>query len=426
MATAVTITPDSAPVTITPDSSPEPSFVQKMSQAAKASNYGAGEFANPDHPAHTLLKLGINDIENGDYYKGAHTLLGAAAEFLRPTLPITIGAAPITSALAYGGGALSSKVGSGLALKAGATPDQAALAGDVAGLAGGAGIAKLSSLASNTGLAQRMYRSALKPSTVLPEAKVQNIVQTGLREGVPVSAGGAEKLGNLIDDINQQIAGKIQSSAAQGATVNKFAVASRLGGTAQRFATQVNPTADLNAISESGNEFLTNQPANIPVDQAQALKQGTYQQLKGKAYGELKSATIESQKALARGLKEELASQIPEIGDLNSRESQLIGLDGALERAVNRISNHQIIGIGTPIAAGAAKAVTGSSGMAAVAGLLKAVVDDPIIKSKLAIAMSRQGVPGSAINSRLAAYSAALAGTATAQPPDHQASGQQP
>jgi hypothetical protein len=42
-----------------------------------------------------------------------------------------------------------------------------------------------------------------------------------------------------------------------------------------------------------------------------------------KAYGELSSATKESQKALAREIKEELAAQFPEIAGLNAKEAKL-------------------------------------------------------------------------------------------------------
>ncbi len=413
------------PVEEAPSAKPEPGFASKIAAAAEKSHFGAGEFADPEHPAHTLLKLAMHDIENGEYSKGANGLLGAAAEFLKPTLPLTVAAAPISSALAFGGSALASK-GMQIGARAlGATPEQATLAGNIGGIAGGAGIGKLSSLAADTGLANRMYRSALKvPPSWMPAAKVEQVADTALREGIPVSPGGREKLGSLMDDLNTRIADRIQEGAGKGVTVSPQAVASRLGDVESRFATQVNPKADLAAIEASRKEFLASQPADIPATQAQALKQGTYQQLKSKAYGELKSADIESQKALARGLKEELARQIPEIGDLNARESQLIGLDKALERAVNRISNHQMFGIGTPLAAAGVKAATGSTGLAAVTGILRAVIDDPIIKSKLAIAMSRRGVPGAAINSRLGAYSAALAGAATAQPQTGPASGQ--
>jgi hypothetical protein len=70
----------------------------------------------------------------------------------------------------------------------------------------------------------------------------------------------------------------------------------------------------------------------------------------------------------ARGLKEELAVQFPELKQLNARGSQLFDLQPVLEKAVNRIGNHQLIGVGTPIVTGAAKALTGSSKLAAVTG----------------------------------------------------------
>jgi Fe-S cluster assembly scaffold protein SufB len=142
------------------------------------------------------------------------------------------------------------------------------------------------------------------------------------------------------------------------------------------------------------------------------MKQGTYQQLSAKAYGELKSASIESQKALARGLKEELANTFPELNDLNAQDSKLLDLRPVLEKAIQRESNHQLGGISTPITAGAAKAVTGSNTAAAVAAVLKAVVDNPNIKSRIAIALSKQGVTLPAANARIQAYSSALAASA--------------
>jgi len=257
-------------------------------------------------------------------------------------------------------------------------------------------------------LPERMYQSALKPSTTMNPGQVQNVVKTGLENSVPVSELGAEKLNGLITDLNKKIQAQVASNP--GATVNKFAVASRLSDTAKRFATQVNPEADAAAITESGNEFLRNQPGQIPATEAQALKQGTYQQLKGRAYGELKSATVESQKALARGIKEELNKQFPELADLNAKDSQLYQLDSALEKAVQRNSNHQLISFGTPAAAAAGGLATGTGAGAIAAAVLKKVIDDPIIKSKLAIALSkaRGGVTIPAAASRLAAYSNAL------------------
>lgn len=264
------------------------------------------------------------------------------------------------------------------------------------------------------------YESALKPSTTISAPQRANIVQTGLEKGIPVSKAGAEKIGDLIDQYNDEIKNTI-NSAGPDRTISPGKAAQNLASVRSKFATQVNPTADMNAIDASGNEFLNqfrSQPGgavrNMTASEAQAMKQGTYRVLAGK-YGEQGSAAVEAQKALARGLKEEIANQFPEITKLNADESNLLNLQPVLERAVNRISNHQLIGIGTPVAGAAAKAVTGSGPIGAAVATLKAVLDNPMVKSRLAIAVSKGGkIPYSQALARVGAYSAAL-GAATGQ-----------
>jgi hypothetical protein len=260
------------------------------------------------------------------------------------------------------------------------------------------------------GLPGKLYQSALKPSTTMPTSQVKSVIKTALDNSVPVSGEGVDKLGKLISDLSDKVTQQIQS-AKPGATVNAKNVASRLTDTAKRFSKQVNPSSDLAAIADSGKEFLDTQPANIPVADAQAIKQGTYTQLKGKAYGELKGATIEAQKSLARGIKEELETQFPEIKGLNAQQAKLIDLDGVLERAVRRIDNHQLFGLGTPAAAAAGYAATGTPAGAMASGIIKMVLDQPEVKSKLAIALNRVGKGGVLISpgvARVAAYSNAL------------------
>jgi hypothetical protein len=126
------------------------------------------------------------------------------------------------------------------------------------------------------------------------------LVKTGLQNEIPVSAAGLEKLGTLIDDVNAKIADTIKSDPSR--TISRNKVANRVTDVYGKFSNQVNPTSDLAAIADSATEFLNTQPKQIPAVEAQALKQGTYQQLRGK-YGELKNASVESQKALARGIK---------------------------------------------------------------------------------------------------------------------------
>lgn len=289
------------------------------------------------------------------------------------------------------------------------------------------------------------YESALKPSTTLSQADRAGIVQTGLQNAIPVSKAGLEKVGDLIDDYNSKIKAEINADPTRPIDPNK--VATRADIAKARFANQVNAQPDLNAIEASKQQFLSEQgaqpgkpaiapqptglldaqgrpmmtggtPATPPqpappmnAADAQTMKQGTYGVLRGK-FGEQGSASVEAQKALARGLKEEIATQFPEIGNLNAAESKLLDLQPVLERAVARASNHQLIGIGTPIAGAAAKAVTGSGTVGAVAGVMKGVLDNPVVKSRLAIAVSKGAkIPFSEALSRVQAYSTALGST---------------
>lgn len=77
---------------------------------------------------------------------------------------------------------------------------------------------------------------------------------------------------------------------------------------------------------------------------AQQLKQGTYRTLKGK-YGEVGSAATEAQKALARGLKEEVAGAVPAVAPLNARESALIDALAVAERRTMMDANKNPVGL---------------------------------------------------------------------------------
>lgn len=260
-------------------------------------------------------------------------------------------------------------------------------------------------------LPERLYQSALKPGPgSYSTSEVGSMVKTGLKNDIPVSAGGASKLDTLISNLSDRVKAQIQAGSQAGATVDPAAIAARADQAKGRFAVQVNPDADLAAIDASKQEFLKNNPSPIPVADAQNLKQGTYQQLKSRSYGELGSATKEAQKALARGIKEELEVQFPEIKGLNAQQSQMIGLSDALERAVRRIDNRQLISFGTPIAAVGGAALGG--GLGATAGIiLKQAIDDSFVKSKLAIALTRASsgqIALPAALARVAGYSDAL------------------
>lgn len=191
-----------------------------------------------------------------------------------------------------------------------------------------------------------LMQKALKPTaTMLKEygTTAPKLVKTLLDEGVGVTDAGLAKLQRLFEATNKEIADVVRGSTGQ---VEKRAVAARVLPTANKLAQQTNPTKDLKAVGDTVQEFMEHPVYSGPklsVQDAQRLKVGTYRQV-GKKYGEASSAEIETQKALARGLKEEIAAEVPEIAGLNAKDAaQMAALD-AVGRRVALSGNKDPVG----------------------------------------------------------------------------------
>jgi len=245
------------------------------------------------------------------------------------------------------GGAISGGVSAGMvnpeeaeagAVVGGVLPGAIQVAGKVGQVVGNA----VSSAAQNQ--ARKLMQSAIKPTIQqLKTGEADTAVQTLLDYGISPTKKGVEQLRQLIDAKNAEIAGEI---AGSGATVDKGAVLTRLNDVRNKFGAQVSPTSDLEAIQRVADDFAAhpNVPQSIPVTQAQELKQGTYKVLSNK-YGQLGSAETEAQKALARGLKEEIATQVPAVSALNAEESRLLKTLNVAERRALMDANKNPMGL---------------------------------------------------------------------------------
>lgn len=289
-----------------------------------------------------------------------------------------------------------------------------------------------------------LMKSALKPGVAdAPTlADVRQATSAALENQIPVSEAGAAKLSDLIADFGKKTQAVVDARTRQGARVDPNAVAARLNDVNTTSALPEKATA---AVEKARQAFLARKgvapagpptptglldangqpimrpgtPANpgnpIPLDVAQAEKQGSYQNAKN-SYGELSEAQVEAEKALARGYKEEIEAQAPELKALNAKESEFLALQPALERAVRRAGNQDVTDFKSLASGGAGMAAAGPAG--AVAGLTTRVLDFPGVKSRLAIAINkasqRTGTPltmsqstarAAAILSRIAAGS---------------------
>lgn len=182
--------------------------------------------------------------------------------------------------------------------------------------------------------ARSLMQSAVKPTLAdMQKGKAARAIETLLKEGINPTKGGVEKLRSMADDITPQIEKAIEGSTAR---ISKGAVADRLRATARNASDQVNPQSDIRAIENAWTEFMSHPQlagkADMSVQRAQAIKQGTYRAMGDKPYGELQGAATEAQKALARGLKEEISKAVPEVASLNARQSELINALKVSER----------------------------------------------------------------------------------------------
>lgn len=291
------------------------------------------------------------------------------------------------------------------------------------------------------------YESALKPPTTMSLADRAGIVKTGLENEIPIDPGGAEKIYDALEHLDNLV----EKEITPGAKIDPNAAAQYADQTKTRFEPQVNNGQDLAAIEAVKQQFLRERgakpgtPATPPqptglVDaqgrpimnagtpatppqpappmeatDAQKVKRGTYQILRNK-YGEQGNAEVEAQKDIARGLKDQIANRFPQLKDLNASMSKLLDLQGPLERAVARMRNQGFFKLGTAAVAGTVRAFGGSNKLAAVSAVLKQALDDPMVKSRLAISVSKASkIPIAAARAQVQAYATSLGTYAAAQ-----------
>lgn len=202
---------------------------------------------------------------------------------------------------------------------------------------------------------EKLMQSALKPTIKqLETGQANTAIQTLLKEDVnptltkTIFGKGIDTLQAKVDTLNSQIVDIIKNSKG---TVNKSQVVGYLDDLEKNALNNALPAGDLAAIQAARQEFLSHpllkNMEEIPVQLAQKLKTGTYKSLGEKAYGELKSSTVESGKTLARGLKDLIGKAEPGVLGLN-KESQVLydTLDVAERRALME-ANKDIAGLST-------------------------------------------------------------------------------
>lgn len=231
--------------------------------------------------------------------------------------------------------------------------------------------------------AERLYASALKPTQALLK-KAPDVVKTGLEERIRVSKGGLQKVGTIIEDIGEEIGRVIDQGAATGKTIAREKLLPYLDEMKEYFSNVVGGEQMIKEVDELGKRFVSELKKEIPIEEAQKLKQATQNFVK-KFYNREAPIKFEVQKQVARGLKEEIAKEVPEIATLNARDKALIELEQGLERAIARLGNRELIGLSDAMAFGAG-VVSGDPIKTGIGlTILKRIIESPAFKSQRAI-----------------------------------------
>lgn len=236
-----------------------------------------------------------------------------------------------------------------------------------------------------------LYESGAKFATPGELAARDQVTQTLLDQKIPLTKTGYSTLENKITELNDGIA------KAVGPVADTPVDPGRAVQWVQEAVKKANNSFDrgknIAKIQETVANFIDDHP-DLTIGKAQEIKKDIYRKLKNNysAFQRTGAAMysdgeVAAMKNIARGLKEEVAAQVPEVAGMNASESELLQAEPMLRRAVNRIGNHNILSLDDVMAATAGAAI-GGPGAGAVVGAVKRFVGAPGPKSKLAIGLN--------------------------------------
>lgn len=256
-----------------------------------------------------------------------------------------------------------------------------------------------------------VYRGYLKPS--LSKAtldKAGQIVETGIQEAIPVTEKGAAKAQQLIGDLRAEADRILANTTGE---VDLHTVADKLRAWGQKVYNRPGRApADFESVMKVADR-IDNHPSMIPkppaapVDRVSAIAANQVkrdmQSGASSAYGLKSGAEKAAEKTGGSLLRQGVEDVAPAVGPINARESKLIDLAKALNRATGREANRsQLTGVPTlmagtagaaELAAGAGRYGAGAMAMAVRMGLT------PNVATRASILAAKLGdkMPGTAV-----------------------------
>lgn len=243
-------------------------------------------------------------------------------------------------------------------------------------------------------VAPMMYESAAKWSTTLSPQERAAITETALKNQIPLSYEGLgkvqSKLGELGDKMDTLIANATDKNIKIPATkvLESLKDVKKTSG-----GFKIEAAQDIKEINNIEKQFKTylkqNKITSVTPQQLQEFKADAYKRIDfGRVPEKPSIAKEEAYKAMAGSARQSLEGFMPELKAINTQYGALRELQPNLQRAVGRIENRDLMGLGATAKTGAGGALGGIPG--ALVGFGQSLLDSPKIKGKVALELYKK------------------------------------
>lgn len=245
-----------------------------------------------------------------------------------------------------------------------------------------------------TSVAPGLYESAAKFSTTLSPAERTRITETALKNQIPLSYEGLGMVQSKLTDLGDKMDTLITNATDKNIKIPATKVLESLkdvkkqsGGFKIEAAQDIK---EINNIEKQFKDYLKkNKITSVTPQQLQEFKADAYKRIDfGRAPEKPSLAKEEAYRAMAGSARQSLEEFMPELRDINAQYGALRELQPNLQRAVGRIENRDLMGLGATAKTGAGGALGGIPG--ALVGFGQSLLDSPKIKGKAALELYKK------------------------------------
>jgi len=243
-------------------------------------------------------------------------------------------------------------------------------------------------------VAPMMYESAAKWSTKLGPEERAAITETALKNQIPLDYSGLGKVQSKLGELGDKMDNLIANATDQNIKIPATKVLESLKDVKKTSGGfKIEAAQDIKEINNIEKQFKTylkqNKITSVTPQQLQEFKSDAYKRIDyGRSPEKPSIAKEQAYKAMAESARTSLEGFMPELRNINAQYGALKELQPNLQKAVGRIENRDLMGLGATAKTGAGGALGGIPG--AVIGFGQSLLDNPKIKGKAALELYKK------------------------------------